>query len=223
MNLILTSDFPSTECGGVLDHMRRVALRPRIAWIPPATDAERERFRKAQAHFERYGFDNLEYCDIDLAADEARLSQLEQYDIVYLSGGDPLRFRANMSQTNLAARLRHCLDKGRLLVAASGGSLQFTKNLSLFRLQSATVDEVFVDRGEYEALGLVGYELLPHLNRFDEEFLERVCQYSERVGHDIIAIKDGSAVIHSALDDYRCVGSVMRFRNSLMTTIGSAA
>jgi peptidase E len=93
----------------------------------------------------------------------------------------------------------------------------------LFRLQSTTVDEVFVDRGEYEALGLVGYELLPHMNRFDGEFLERVRQYSERVGHDIVAIEDGSAVIHSALDDYRCVGSAKRFRNGLMTLIGTAA
>lgn len=223
MNLILTSDFPSTECGGVLDHMRRVASRPRIAWIPPVTDAERERFRKAQAQFKPYGFENLEYYDIDLEADEERLSHLEQYDIVYLSGGDPLRFRANMSQTNLAARLLYCLDKGRLLVAASGGSLQFTKNLSLFRLQLTTVDKVFMDRGEYEALGLVGYELLPHLNRFDGEFLERVRQYSERVGHDIVAIEDGSAVIHCAPDDYRCVGSAMRFRNGLMRPIGTAA
>jgi peptidase E len=219
MNLMLTSDLPSTECPVVFDRMRDVLSRPRIAWIPPFTDVSRARFLSAQKQFRRFGFDDLEYYDIDEQANEAQLSQLEQYDIVYLSGGDPIRFRANILRTGLSVQLRRCLDKGRLLVGASGGSLQLTKNISLFRLQTATVDEVFADRNEYEALGFVRYELLPHLNWFDEEFLEKVREYSQRIEHDIVALHDGAAVLHRNFDDYHCVGKAARFRNGGMTPI----
>jgi len=219
MNLILTSDLPSTESTVVFDRMRGVSSRPRIAWIPPSTDVSHERFRRAQAEFRRFGFDNLEYCDIDEEIDKVRLSRLERYDIVYLSGGDPIRFRANILRTGLSDHLQRCLNAGRLLIAASGGSLQFTRNVSLFRLQAASVDEVLAERNEYEGLGFVGYELLPHLNRFDDEFLEKVRKYSQRIEHDIVAIHDGAAILHHTLDDYSFVGKVARFRDGVMTPI----
>lgn len=179
----------------------------------------RARFLNAQKQFRRFGFDNLEYCDIDEEANETQLSHLEPYDIVYLSGGDQIRFRANILRTGLSGHLRRCLYEGRLLVATSGGSLQFTKNISLFQLQDMSVDEVLADCDEYEGLGFVGYELLPHLNRFDNEFLEKFGKYSQRLDHDIFAIRDGSAVIHNTLDDYGCVGKAVKIRKGVMTPI----
>jgi peptidase E len=114
--------------------------------------------------------------------------------------------------------LRRFLDEGRLAVAASG-SMQLTQNVSLYRLQTASIAEVFEDRNEYNALGLVDYELLPHLNRLKPEFLEKVRQYSQLVEHDILAIPDGTAVLHDDLEDYHCVGKAVRFRNGMMSTI----
>jgi peptidase E len=219
MKLILTSDFPSTGSDLVIEHMRSAAMNPRIAWIPPFTDVYREHFVRAQEQFRAYGFNNLDYFDIDVELDETRLSHLDQYDILYLSGGDPIRFRLNLLQAGLPARLQQFLDKGRMLVAASGGSLQLTQNVSLYRLQEASVDEVFEGRHAYQALGFVPYELLPHLNRLAPEFLDKVRQYSARVEHDILAIPDGSAVLHRDRNDYRCVGWTVSFRNGLMSTV----
>jgi dipeptidase E len=223
MKLILTSDFPSTGNDVVIDCMRSVVSRPRIAWIPPFTDVNRERFNYARQQFGTYGFSNLEYVDIDAELDETLISHLERYDIVYLSGGDPIRFLLNLMRRRLSAHLRDYIDKGRLLVTASGGSLQITPNVSLYRLQSASIDEVFKDRNEYNALGFVRYELLPHLNRLSPEFLEKVRQYSERVEHDILAIPDGSAVLHKDLDDYRCDGRAVSFRNGAINLVEAAA
>jgi peptidase E len=223
MNLILTSDFPSTGNEVVLARMWSSATKPRIAWISPGPDAGGERFRRAQEQFGRYGFDRLESCDIEAEVDEHRWSQLEQYDILYLSGGDPIRFRRNLRRTGLSEQLRKYLAAGQLVVAASGGALQLTQNVSLFRLQGATVDDVFARRSEYEALGVVAYELLPHLNRFEPAFLEKVRQYSERVACDVLALADGAAVLHSSRDDYRCVGQAAIFRQGVMTPIHVAA
>jgi peptidase E len=183
----------------------------------------RGRFPAAQALFESYGFSALDHCDIDEEPNEAQLARLDQYDVVYMTGGDPLGFRRNIIRAGLGAGLRQYLAAGGLIVAASGGSMQFTKNLSLYLLLTAPLDEVVMNRSEHEALGVVNYEILPHLNRFESSFLETVRRYSERVPHDVIALADGAALLHEGGDQYRCVGQAVRCRNGVMTRIETAA
>lgn len=219
MNLALTSDLPTTPNDVVFDRMRRINPQPRIAWIPPFTGIGRERFPAARTLFGAYGFPDVEYCDIDREPNPSQLTRLEQYDVIYLSGGDPIEFRRNILRTGLSVPLRRCLDAGRLVVGASGGSMQFTKNVSLFRLLTATIDDVLAHHDEYEALGIVNYEVLPHLNRLEASFLETVRRYSERVGHDVIALADGAAVLHTGGDDYTCVGEAALFRQGARTPI----
>jgi peptidase E len=223
LNLALTSDLPSTANQVVFDFIRSGGPHPRIAWMPPFTEMGRERFPAAQELFGAYGFSDLEYCDIDEEPNEEQLAHLDQYDVIYLTGGDPIGFRRNILRAGLPGRLRQCLTAGRLIVAASGGSMQLTKNVSLFRLLTAALDEVFANRSEYEALGVVDYEILPHLNRFEPAFLETVRRYSERVAHDVIGLADGAAVLHRSGDDYWCVGQATRFRSGVMTPIEAAA
>ena len=218
LNLVLTSVFPSTGNQAVWDRMKRGNPCPRIAWIPPFTAMGRERFPAACAQFEAQGCADVVYCDIDEGPDEAQLARLHEYDVVYLTGGDPIAFRSNILRAGLPSRLRECLAAGRMIVAASGGAMQLTRNVSLFRLLSAPLDEVCGQHAEHEALGLVDYEVLPHLNRFEPPFLETVRRYSERVTHDIIALADGAAVLHTG-HDYRSVGTAARFRNGVMSPL----
>jgi len=223
MNLALTSDFPSTANQVVVNRMRSTGRCPRVAWIPPFTAMGRTRFPAAQKLFESYGFSDVEYCDIDEEPNERQLARLDEYDVVYLTGGDPIGFRRNFLRAGLPSRLRHRLAVGGMIVGASGGSMQLTRNVSLFRLLTTPLEEVFANRGDYEALGFVGYELLPHLNRFEPPFLETVRLYSQRVAHDVIALADGAAVLHTSGEDYRCVGQAARFRKGVMAPIEGAA
>jgi dipeptidase E len=219
MNLVLTSDFPSTSNDHVVNCMRATSARPRIAWIPPFTDSGRKRFAHAQQCFASHGFNQLEYCDIDEETNHIHLSHLEEFDIIYLSGGDPVRFRRNIFRTGLAERLQACLGVDRLLVAASGGAMQLTKNVSLFRLLVEPIDNVIANYADYAALGTVSYEILPHLNKCEPAFLEQVRHYSEYIDHDIIALHDGAAVFHTSRDRYHCIGQVARFHNGVFTQI----
>lgn len=222
LNLALTSDLPSTANQAVFDFMRSGVPSPRIGWIPPFTEMGREHFPVAQELFEAYGFSDLEFYDIDQEPDRDQLARLDRYDVIYLTGGDPIEFRRNILRAGLPGRLRQYLTTGRLIVAASGGSMQLTKNVSLFRLLTTPLDEVVTNRGEYEALGVVDYEILPHLNRFEPSFLETVRRYSKRVAHDVIGLTDGAAVLHRSSDDYWCVGQATRFHNGAMTPIDTA-
>ena len=220
-NLFLTSDFPTTVNQRVFDSIRNGRSRTRIAWVAPLTNTGRERFPAARATWGNYGFSDLEYCDIDEEPNEEQLASLDQYDVIYLTGGDPIEFRRNILKTGLTARLRGCLHVGRWIVSASGGSMQLTKNVSLFRLLTTSLDDVFANRSEYEGIGVVEYEILPHLNRCEPSFLEAVRRYSERVMHDVIGLADGAALLHTSHDDYTCIGQVTMFRNGVVTPINS--
>ena len=223
LNLALTSDLPSTANQVVFDFMRSGNPHPRIAWVPPFTEMGHKLFPASQELFRTYGFSKLEYCDIDDEQNEEQLAHLDQYEIIYLTGGDPIGFRHNIIRVGLAGKLQQYLTTGRMIVAASGGSMQITKNVSLYRLLNGALDDVFENRSEYEALGIVDYEILPHLNRFEPSFLEIVRYYSERVDHDVIGLSDGAAVLHRSSDNYWCVGQVTRFHRGVMTPIKTAA
>jgi peptidase E len=219
MNIALTSDFPSTATQEIFDLLKNRHPNPRIAWIPPFTRGGREHFPVAQRIFAANGLTNLEYCDIDEDPNATQLAELA-YDIIYLTGGDPIGFRHNIQRTGLSARLLQRLAAGCPFVAASGGSMQLTKNVSLFRLLGASLEDVIATRSAYEALGVVAYEILPHLNRLEPSFLELVRRYSERVGHDVIALSDGAALLYANSDSYKCLGRVVRFHNGVETEIG---
>lgn len=54
------------------------------------------------------------------------------------------------------------------------------------------------------------YEVLPHLNRFNEPFLESVRRYAERAGIEVRALADGAAIIHRLDGEERFLGEVSR-------------
>jgi peptidase E len=222
-NVIVTSDFPSTATPAIFERIRNRCSDPRIAWIPPATRTGRPRFPIAQKIWEAYGLSKLEYCDIDEQPDSRQLAGLAGYDIIYLTGGEPLALRHNIVKLDLAGRLEECLAADRLVVGASGGAMQLTQNLSLFRLLTVDLDKVLSERGRYRGLGVVDYEVLPHADRFDLPFLEAVHKYSEHVPHDVIALADGAAVLHKGRTDFECVGSVVIFSQGRIIPVQGAA
>jgi dipeptidase E len=194
LNLALTSDFPSTPSEAVAARLRVAATVPRVAWVAPQSSlATRTRFLAAQLAFRSLGVDRLEYCAIDSGEESM---QLDQYDAIYLTGGDPLLFQRNIQRNNLASQMRDFIASSRLVVASSGGAMQLTINVSLFRLQTSTLDEVLGNLVSYEGLSIVPFEVLPHLNRHDDIFLEKVRLYSEFIPHSILALADGAAVVY---------------------------
>ena len=83
--------------------------------------------------------------------------------------------------------------------------------------------EVVATYRDYEALGFVNCEILPHQNRLEPSFLETVRQYSEYMTHDVIGLADGAAMLYTGSSEYRCVGQAVRFRRGIITSIAAAA
>ncbi len=212
MNLILTSDFPSTATAAIIERIKAAAPEPRIAWIPPFTDKDGVYFAEAGKRFSDVGFDQLEYLDIDEDLDQVQLAYLHEFDVIYLSGGDPVRFRYNAIRAGLSGRLRQCAGLGRVIVGASGGALLLTPNVSLFRLQTESVEEVLATRGRFAALGAVTFELLPHANRLEAAFTDKVRRYTEQTETDVVAVADGGAIFSTSAEAFEHVGTITRYR-----------
>src|SRR5262245_44389010 len=104
LNLALTANLPGTRNEAVFARIRATARHPRIAWIPAATRLGLKYFSRARLRWEACGFTDLEFCDIDQAPDDRQLSELDRYDVIYFSGGDPLAFRRNIVQHRLGPR-----------------------------------------------------------------------------------------------------------------------
>ena len=218
MKLLLTSDFPLSRNKVILEHIRSKCTNPRIAWIPPFTKEGHERFPKAKESFKSFGFTKLDFVDINEDVDERQLDYLNKYDVIYLTGGNPISFKENILQSGLESRLFNLIAEDLLIMGASGGSMQFTKNVSLFRLVTETVEQVVRDHSNYEALNIVNYELLPHFNNMESSFIEKVSEYSKYIDHDIVSITDGSAIFHNN-NEIIYIGNTVRFHDGDMITI----
>ena len=192
MRLVLTSNFPRPGNERVADCLRAMEGVSSIAWCAPQPDAMR--FADAQAEFSAYGFDDVRWLSADPAS------------AIYLSGGDPMAFRAALLRSPLP------VQRFATLVGASGGAMQLTPNLSLFRLMQHDVSQVLDQRHDHAALGLVPFEILPHHDRQTPELLVAVRQYSAAIDNDIWCLADGAAVVQEADGSIGCIGQARCLR-----------
>ena len=195
MRIVLTSNFPRPGNERVADYLRAIECLSSIAWCAAGPDAMR--FADAQAEFSGYGFDDVRWLSADAAS------------AVYLSGGDPLAFRAALLQSPLPAQ------RFATLVGASGGAMQLTPNLSLFRLTHHDVRLVLEQRDDHAAMGLVPFEILPHHDRQAPELLAAVRQYSAAIDNDIWCLADGAAVVREADGSIVCIGEARCLRGGV--------
>ena len=195
MRLVLTSNFPRPGNERVADCLRAIEGLSSIAWVAARSDAAR--FAEAQGEFSAYGFDDVRLLSADPAS------------AIYLSGGDPLAFRAALLQSPLPAQ------RFATLVGASGGAMQLTPNLSLFRLMHHGVRLVLEQRDDHPAMGLVPFEILPHHDRQTPALLAAVRQYSAAIDNDIWCLADGAAVMHEADGSIVCLGDARCLRGGV--------
>ena len=220
LNLALTSNFPSSPNDEVVACIHATARSPRIAWVAPQASSKFFRFRSARSRFRALGLEHLDFVNASHRKD-ADTDPFTRCDVVYLTGGNPLRFRQALAESGLQHHLRRFTEGGGLVVAASGGMMQLTLSISLYRLLDGEVDEILRAKPQLEGLGFVACEVLPHFDRQGPAFLERVRQYSSAVAHDIIALADGAAMLCAPGRETRYVGSAVRYRSGVTTSLGT--
>jgi hypothetical protein len=199
---MLSSNFPRPGNEAIAARLRLEGVE-HIHWLAGAPDEQR--YKSACAEFAAHDFFDVQA----FAAGTVDIGGLSAADGLYFSGGDPLVFSAALARSTVAAQLARFTEPW--LLGASGGAMQLTPNLSLFRLQQHSVAEVLRERNRFGALGIVAFEVLPHSDRHPASLLDAVRHYSEGIDNDVWCLADGAAVWQdangslSAIGDVRCL------------------
>lgn len=205
-HIVLTSNFPRPGNELIAEYLRGVAGVDAVKWTSAAPDSEI--FRAARNDFESYGFRNV----VEVRPAGPITADDHGSAAYYLSGGDPVSFRDVLTNSPLADWLLSPEAEGRVLFGASGGAMQFTRNVSIFRLMQRDLRTVLAEHVHYNGLGLVPFEILPHFNRHPPEFIEKVRLYSAQTGNAIWCLPDGAGVAVSGSGLEVPIGKAVRLR-----------
>jgi hypothetical protein len=207
LRVVLTSNFPRAGNEAVAAIVHRECADGGWAWLSPRAGAHR--FEDARRELASYGLGDVVALSSGLADSSAAGRAL------ILSGGEPIGYREEVLQAQAHRWWPQRAPSSGLVVAASGGAMLLTLNVSSFRLLTCNVETVVNERDAYPALEWVPFEVLPHANRQTPSFVEKVARYAAPTGARVWCHPDGAAVSWSAAVGTEPVGGAY-----LLDTLG---
>lgn len=219
MRLYLSS-FRMGRCPERLMELTRG--RRRAVVIANATDVyppdgrtegvDRELSSLADLGFEPTELDLRSYFDGHRPGDRTIAEELQEYDLVWIRGGDVFTLRYSLSRSGGDAALSHLLATDAVAYGGySAGICVLTPTLRGLE----TVDDPAWLRARYGAepvwdgLGLVSYRLVPHIGSPDHPENERC----EQVAKDFVAagvphrtLRDGDVIVVDGDTEEFCTG-----------------
>lgn len=172
--------------------------RPKMAYIPSASDCPRKYYREKCEYYKRYGVEDLLYFDLN-----------KEYDSS-LTDGDPFQFLGAIRKRDFGPVLKRCHEDGGILLGISAGAIVLTPSINISHVfyRSRT------DR--HQAVGLVDFHFLPYWNQ-REDRLEAVKRCSLENKATLYACRDGEEMVvrEGKMD---MVGDVLKISSGVVTT-----
>ncbi len=176
----------------------------KIGYIPSTEDKEKKYFHIKKQYYHMYGVENILFFDLYSEFDPTKIDELVSCDIIHLSAGDPIAFRMALKERSIDQVLKDYYTNGGTIVGVSGGAVQLGKSTKLFHLFIGSNEQSDID-----ALGLVDFEYLPHYNRWDDAFKEKVKDYVQTTGTIVYAGNDGDGIIVEN-GEIRLIGDIVK-------------
>lgn len=114
--------------------------------------------------FLRAGFACCDFVDIEFE-DSAKLAQ---YDVIYLSGGNPFYLLLQLTKSKASDRLRTLAEQGKVIVGTSAGAMVLADTIEHVNRLNVIAGYENMDLDEltgYSAVGLTDTKIVPHYNR----------------------------------------------------------
>jgi len=136
---------------------------------------------------------------------ELWLPQIEETDTIIVGGGNKFYLSYWMEKSGLFGLLPQLLERGKVYVGASAGSMMLTSELNFDqnRLRESGIyyDDEFNEQmptsaGSAKTLGIVDFVIRPHLNAdyFPQANLENVEKWAAKADKPLYALDDQSAL-----------------------------
>lgn len=196
--LVLLSDI--SKCNSLLEEKIRELLNDnplKLGYIPSQTDKSRKYFKKSKVFFERMGFKDFLYFDVDSEYDESLIDQLITCDAIYLSGGNTFKFLKNLKSKQMLTLLRDVVDSGKVLIGASAGSILMSETIR----SAEYIDENTVGLDDLSSLALVDFDFMPHWEHEQHQKERLVQEYNNKT---LYTCSDGDGIIIMGEQMYFC-------------------
>ncbi len=199
MKLLLTSSGITNKSieRALLDLLGKPFEKANLTFIPTAANVEKG--DKAWLvndinNFRKLGFASLEITDISAVPKDIWLPSFEKADVLVFGGGNVYYLLECIRRIGLDKLLLNFLET-KVYVGISAGSMVTAKNISL-----STAGVLYYEQtGGFKnkkGLGLVDFELRPHLNSkwFPKVRLPYLKKLAEKIPYSFYAIDDKTAI-----------------------------
>ena len=120
-----------------------------------------------------------------LSLNEHNLDLINEYDVLYITGGDLLPFLQLIQNCNLAKVFVSYFKSGGCIIGESVGSMIFGKDLKwVYDIKRGTKPKYDIELQSYKGLGLVDINFFPHWNKVGNDIKKKVTDYEKQ--HNII-------------------------------------
>lgn len=199
MKLLLTSSGNTNKSieNALLELLEKPFKNAKLVFIPTAANVEKgdkSWLVNDMNNFKKLGFASFDTVDISAIPKEIWLSLFEKSEVLVFGGGDTVYLRNWIKRSGLEKILPELL-KSRVYVGISAGSMVTAKNISL-----STAGILYYEKyGKFKnkkGLGLVDFELRPHLNSkwFPKVRLPYLKKLAGKVPYNFYAIDDNTAI-----------------------------
>jgi dipeptidase E len=179
----------------------------KLGYIPSQSDPQRKYFNYVKEYFQSLGVSDFLYFDADQEYDETLIEELKACDGLFLSGGNTFYFLKNLQKRNLIPIIQNMVEKGKLLIGLSAGSIMMSKTIKI----ADYIDENNVDLQTVDALDLIDFEFMPHWD-VQQPRLEELLEYSFINQNTIYTCYDGDGIVIQG-DSIEFLGKVNEIRN----------
>jgi len=162
--------------------------KPKLAYIPSASDATRKYFKDKCEYYKKYGIEDILYFDLNKEYDPSLTDELLACDAIHLSGGDPFQFLGSIRKRNFGPVLRKYWENGGILLGISAGAIVLTPSINISHVFYKSRTD------KHQAVGLVDFHFLPHWN-LREGRMEDVQKFSKENQATVYACNDGDGMV----------------------------
>ncbi|MGA9290050.1 MAG: Type 1 glutamine amidotransferase-like domain-containing protein [Anaerobacillus sp.] len=188
-----------------LDKVLFTGMEPKqikVGYLPSTEDIDRKYFKTKVQYYREYGVKDLLFFDLYSEFNLSKIKELMQCDIIHLSAGNPLEFRNAIKYRKMDKVLWDYFNNDGTIVGVSGGAVQLGHSTKLFQLFTDTLGNE-----DSESLQFVDFEFLPHYNRWNDDFKQKVLAYSQETGTKVYAGNDGDGLIVDG-DSITTIGNI---------------
>lgn len=162
--------------------------KPRLAYIPSASDSTRKYYKEKCEYYRRYGIEDILYFDLNKEYDPGLTGELLACDAIHLSGGDPFQFLGSIKKRNFGPVLKKYHQNGGILLGISAGAIVLTPSINISHVFYKSRTD------KHQAVGLVDFHFLPHWNQ-REDRLDDVIRFSKEQNATVYACRDGDGMV----------------------------